>query len=247
MGYIYKISNTINNKIYIGQTVKKRPTDRFSQHRYEARHLSNNSKHVSILHEAMAKYGVDNFLFEIIEEVENNLLDEREQYWICYYNSITPNGYNITKGGNGTKGYSREQSIEERLKRQQSNKQYFINHPEAIEKYKEQTRALWQNKEYAEKVKSGIQNYHKNNPNAFSGENNPFFGQQHTEETKQKLKQSAQKYKKKIAQIDKETLEIIQVFDGIRDAENAIKASHGWLSKAAKSNKIAYGYYWKFI
>lgn len=38
MGYIYKITNNINQKLYIGLTTKKRPTDRFSQHRYLAMH-----------------------------------------------------------------------------------------------------------------------------------------------------------------------------------------------------------------
>ena len=38
MGYIYKIENLLNHKIYIGQTTKERATDRFSQHRYLARH-----------------------------------------------------------------------------------------------------------------------------------------------------------------------------------------------------------------
>ena len=50
-----------------------------------------------------------------------------------------------------------------------------------------------------------------------------------------------------IYQLDKDTLEIIQVFDGVKDAEKALGVSHGWLSKAARQDKIAYGYKWKFI
>ena len=41
--------------------------------------------------------------------------------------------------------------------------------------------------------------------------------------------------------------EIIKIFDGVKDAEKALKVSHGWLSKAAKANKVAYGYRWKFV
>ena len=76
MGFIYKIENLINNKIYIGLTKKTRPSDRFSQHRYLARHLKENDK--SLLHKAMTKYGVDNFTFTVIEEVENELMPTRE-------------------------------------------------------------------------------------------------------------------------------------------------------------------------
>ena len=151
MGYIYKITNKINNKIYIGQTIKERPTDRFSQHRYAARHLESDSG-ISYLHRAMNVDGVDNFSFEIIEQVDNDLLNEREKYWIKYYNCQVPNGYNLTEGGEGTSGYSRPQSIEEREKRQQSNKQFFIDHPEAKEEARQRAKKLWENEEYRKKV-----------------------------------------------------------------------------------------------
>ena len=81
----------------------------------------------------------------------------------------------------------------------------------------------------------------------FKGENNPMYGKHHTEEALQKMKNYAATRKLKIAQLDKNTLEIIQVFDGVKDAEKALGASHGWLSKAARQDKIAYGYKWKFI
>ena len=79
MGYIYKIENLLNHKIYIGQTTKERATDRFSQHRYLARHLEQETS-ISYLHRAMNKYGVHNFSFEVIEKTEDYVLNEREQY-----------------------------------------------------------------------------------------------------------------------------------------------------------------------
>lgn len=86
-----------------------------------ARHL-NEEKGNSYLHRAMNYHGVDNFNFEVIEEVENSLLNEREIYWISFYNSLVPNGYNLTAGGEGTKSYSRQQTLEEKEKRKESNK-----------------------------------------------------------------------------------------------------------------------------
>ena len=81
MGYIYKIQNLINGHIYIGQT-QKHYTKRFQQHKanYDKPYFS----HLAI-YKAFSKYGLENFLFEPIEEVENELLDEREIFWISHY------------------------------------------------------------------------------------------------------------------------------------------------------------------
>lgn len=89
---IYIIKNTINNKVYIGQSVNA--GKRFLSHKSRANSNSDNSA----IHDAMNKLGVDNFYFEILEsQIEN--YNEREKYWISYYNSIVPNGYNLTEGG----------------------------------------------------------------------------------------------------------------------------------------------------
>lgn len=246
MGYIYKITNNINNKIYIGQTIKARPTDRFSQHRYLARH-SGQEKSISYLHQAMAKYGVDNFSFEIIENIENDKLNEREQYWIAQYNSLVPQGYNLTIGGEGALGHSRPQTLEEREKRKQSNKQFYIDHPEALQQMSERTKKLWENEEYRRKVIESNKRFAQEHPKMNKGQNNPMYGRHHTEEALTKIRAHAVTRKTKIVQLDKDTLEEIQVFDGIKDAEKALGVSHGWLSKAARTNKIAYGYRWKII
>lgn len=94
MGYIYKITNTLNNKVYIGQTVKT-VSKRFTQHKNNS-----NKEYFSqiVLYKAFNKYGIENFICEEIEEVPNEKLDEREKYWIEYYDSYF-NGYNSTLGG----------------------------------------------------------------------------------------------------------------------------------------------------
>ena len=91
--FIYKITNNLNGKIYIGQT--SNPTRRFQEH--QARGYNSIREGNKILYKAFDKYGIGNFTFEIIEEVEN--YNEREKYWIQYYNSQIPNGYNMTPGG----------------------------------------------------------------------------------------------------------------------------------------------------
>lgn len=76
MGHIYKITNKENNKVYIGQTIKN-VEKRFQQHRnnYDKPYFSQLA-----LYQAFKKYGLENFLFEEIEEISNEKLDEREKY-----------------------------------------------------------------------------------------------------------------------------------------------------------------------
>lgn len=93
-GFIYKITNTINGKYYIGQTIQN-VKERFYQHC-----ATKCSKAVSnmAIHRAIKKYGKSNFTVEVIEEIDSANLNDRERYWIKYYNSYN-NGYNSTKGG----------------------------------------------------------------------------------------------------------------------------------------------------
>lgn len=108
MGYIYKITNKINQKPYIGKTVDT-ITSRWNEHIYEA--FTHNSPF--LIHNAMRKYGIENFTIKELEECSADKLSEREQYWIKTINSHfeTGYGYNMTYGGDGTLRYSDEQIL----------------------------------------------------------------------------------------------------------------------------------------
>lgn len=109
-GFIYKITNRVNGKMYIGQT-------RFTiEHRFK-QHLKNaiRDKRNQPLYRAFNKYGIKNFDIESIEEVNIEELNEREMYWIAYYNSFKE-GYNATIGGNGTALYTWTDSQYEEIK-----------------------------------------------------------------------------------------------------------------------------------
>ena len=98
MGEIYKITNLVNDKCYIGKT-KYESAIRWRDH-INGYHPS------SSIHKAIKKYGINNFSFEIIENnVSECLLNDLEQYYINLFNSKTPNGYNLTDGGDCGKGY----------------------------------------------------------------------------------------------------------------------------------------------
>lgn len=96
MAFIYKITNKVNGKVYIGQT-QKTIQERFANHIKKAKIHTNR-----YLYDAMNYYGYENFTVEKIEECPKEKLDEREIYWISFYNSNNKNfGYNMTKGGGG--------------------------------------------------------------------------------------------------------------------------------------------------
>lgn len=94
-GLIYKYTNKINNKSYIGQTIQKLA-------KRHNRHLKDSEEDNLYFHRALQKYGVDNFTLEILEDnIPLDILDEREKYWIKYYDTfyLNDNGYNMTEGG----------------------------------------------------------------------------------------------------------------------------------------------------
>jgi group I intron endonuclease len=92
--YVYKITNTINDKLYIGQTTESLK-ERFNRHKGYQLEQKCNSK----IHRAMKKYGSDKFNIHLIEECSSQEeLNEREYYWIHKLNTINE-GYNINDSG----------------------------------------------------------------------------------------------------------------------------------------------------
>lgn len=94
--YIYKITNKINGKAYIGQHLIPEKGEQFRW--YMGRGIA--------IQKALKKYGRQNFKKEILEYVKDDLethlkVSDREIFWIKYYNTLYPNGYNLTPGGEG--------------------------------------------------------------------------------------------------------------------------------------------------
>lgn len=91
---IYKFTNKINGKIYIGQSIDINARKRSHINDAYCKGKDSNCP----FHQAIIKYGENEFNFEIIEECPKELLNEREKYWIQYYDSYH-NGYNASPGG----------------------------------------------------------------------------------------------------------------------------------------------------
>ena len=106
-GYIYCITNKINNKCYVGKTLDS-VESRFQQHIYDSEKQAERDRP---LYAAFHKYGIENFYIETLEEVPYQELSLREQYWITKKNSFH-NGYNATLGGDGKVLYDYEAIIQ---------------------------------------------------------------------------------------------------------------------------------------
>lgn len=109
MGYVYCITNLINSKRYVGKTTQS-IEDRFKQHCQDSKRRRCEKRP---LYDAMNKYGVENFIVEELEFVEDdNLLSEREIYWIQELRTYGSSGYNASKGGDGKILYDHNEIIE---------------------------------------------------------------------------------------------------------------------------------------
>jgi group I intron endonuclease len=171
---VYKITNLVNGKIYIGKTsdVNKR----WKKHIEIAK--SQEEKAYQYLHKSINKYGIENF---IIEEIENNLTEQesfnREIFWIKTMEAKNSNvGMNLTNGGEGASGL--KWSNESRNKISGDNNHNF-------------------GKPLKEEVKDKLSV-------ALSGENNPFYGKHHSEKTIKLLqnKEISDEQKKYLSEIN---------------------------------------------
>jgi group I intron endonuclease len=91
---VYRITNNINNKCYIGQS-----SDIRKRWMAERKCITNHPKYDTVLYRAFRKYGLANFTWTILEDCDKKQLSSRESYWADYYNSYIPNGYNVAKCG----------------------------------------------------------------------------------------------------------------------------------------------------
>lgn len=152
---IYLITNKVNGKKYVGQSIdiEKRWKD----------HIRDSKKSEYTIHKAIRKYGVENFEFSVLEECPVDKLDEREIYWISELDTYN-NGYNMTLGGEGHILYlnpkEREQKKKEvarrsgkkyrdshKEKRRELQRKYRKNHPDYDKKWednhKEERKRMW--------------------------------------------------------------------------------------------------------
>ena len=171
---IYKVTNRVNGKVYIGQSVD-------IGRRW---HTHMTAKDDIYFHKAIQKYGVENFKWEVIEQCKKKDLDEREIYWIEYYDSFNK-GYNRTKGGDGVSDgedhpmWKGGISLDPEYKK----KHYEANKDKIKEKGKEYYEA---NKD---KMKEKVKEYYETNK-----EKKKEYNKQYYEASKEKIKEKKKEY-----------------------------------------------------
>lgn len=245
MGLIYKVVNDINDKVYIGKTSRSLE-ERWNQH--INCHLNDNS----YFHNSIKKYGVEHFYPIVIEDnIEDSLLNDREQYWIKYYNSYK-NGYNSTLGGDGGTRFFPLEVIEIYYKNNE-NKEKTIEEiqccPQVLNQIlikngvdTKRQRLAYSHREIANKYLELL------NINSVAE-----YFQIDRCTVIQALKDCNINtgHKKAIAQLDKETDQIINTFESQCQAAKILfndvnKAKNISLACRGKI-KSAYGFKWKFI
>lgn len=272
IGRIYKITNLINGKIYIGQTIAT-INERWAGHKCDSKRKN------TAIGNAINKYGEENFSIEVVEDdIDYELLDEKEIFYIKEYNSLYPVGYNISQGGKAYITDEWRKVLSERVKGENNpmygacgelNPFYNKKHSEKTKQIiGDKARDRWNNldEEEKEKVKNRL-NYHRDKRIAEKG--GCFKGYNHSEESINKIKSKLKGVKKteearinikngnsrkrKVHMMDKNSLEIIQTFDTMTIAAEWIKGKTDFNANASQISmvcsgrrKSAYGYKWQY-
>ena len=213
--WIYKITNLVNKKIYVGKTKEESVQKRWNHHISKLRRNKHYNKH---LQSAWNKHGEENFTFEVIEKFDPLFyfdIDNLERYWIKELDSMNPeNGYNKTIGGDG--GSTRSEETRKKMSEAQKGRQWQKGpdhpsfgkklSPEHIEKLKqpksEETKLKFKDAWTDERKQTHAEKQ--------TGEKNHMFGR-------------IAKTRKKIKGINLKTLEEI-IFDSVTAAANFVGA-----------------------
>lgn len=159
----------------------------------------------------MRKYGFENFFIQEIEEVENEKLNERESYWIKYYNSIIPFGYNMTFGGEGSTKIDYQQVYD-----------------------------LWDSGKSIPEI-SKLLNCSIVQLRAILSTYNNYSADKNNERVR--LLSC-----KTVGQYDKETGELIHIYQSIKEAAQSVGVDRSCISRCCSGQKkSSKGYIWKFI
>lgn len=212
---IYKATNLINGKIYIGKTCKGL-NNRIRTHKADFNSFKRDGKLTYPFYRAIEKYGFENFSWEVIDTANSiEELDKKEIYWINTLRSLVQynKGYNVNPGGNGGDNWTnnpRKEEIREKFK----HRRRPVYTEELLRKRKEsfaktiQERTPERRSEIGKRVRESLKLFHENNKGIwlgrpvsdeakikiskslkgrFSGKNNPNYGNNWSKEKKENL------------------------------------------------------------
>lgn len=276
-GYVYKTTNLINGRVYIGQ------------HKYNGWDKSYIGSG-KIFEVALKKYGRKNFKCELIENCETKEdLDKKEIYWIAFYRSKT-DCYNITNGGEGRSAtHSKEtraklsKSLTGRVISKEARENMSNAHKgiRVSEESKLKISKALKGRVFSEEHKKNLSKSHIGIPNPHSkewrkkvsqankgkkmsktskekmglsksGEKHPNYGKQLSEETKHKISEANKiankKLCKRVEQICYKTQEVVAQYDSIAEAGKQTGINRAYISQLCHGKgKQCFGYTWRFV
>lgn len=252
---LYLITNKITKQQYVGQTIDTNGgyLRRFKQHINES--FSNRRDTKSSLHNAIRKYGADNFtIIRILKNIPEESIDYYEILWISKLHTYYKyGGYNLTHGGQGVHGYLITDDIRKKLSNASKSYWNFLaNHPDEYEKFIAKRKQAQQNKPLSYLHKKHLSESVKNT--YANGRKPNFKGCTHTVATKQRI---AEMHSKCVYAYDTQTITILYTFDSIKVAATWL-VEYGYTTNVNASARIsyvcnrtdkwlnAYGFYWSF-
>ena len=253
MAYIYRIKNKITKKSYIGESKKKDVKWRWSEHKKTIE----NNKGCPALRDAVKKYGIENFEFSIIIICFDDERFKYEKEYIKKYNTVVPNGYNITNGGEGGGFQGKKHTEQVKADIRNKSKQKYIDNPELRKQISERNKIMMSNPEVREKIKNGLLNSEKWKKVIEEKRIGNYKQIKHGEEAKNKISESLKKYYASNVQIDNKLGTKIKQYDidnnllyeyiSISEASRKTSVPKSSISVHLKDNtKTGGGFIWKY-
>ena len=190
MAYIYRIKNKITKKSYIGESKKKDVKWRWSEHKQNIK----KNKGCPALRDAVKKYGIENFEFSIIIICFDDERFKYEKEYIKKYNTVVPNGYNITNGGEGGGFQGKTHTEQVKADIRNKSKQKYIDNPELRKQISERNKIIMKNPVIREKIKNGLLNSEKWKKAKEENRRGNYKKNKHSEEIKNKISEGLKKY-----------------------------------------------------
>lgn len=244
MNQVYLITNRVNGKRYVGITCRSY-FDRFKEHVHEALNGS-----TSMLHAAMRKYGPDRFDVILLESnIPDSEIEAREQHYIKLYNTFYTSriGYNMTEGGGGMCGYKHTEDAKAKISKALTGHVFDESRNQKIQ-------SAMIGREYKPEWRAALS---KSRKGRFKGQDNPFYGKQHTSSAKDAVSRANSKHS--VLQIDPTTREVLNVFRNCSAAGEYVVSSSlttaepstcggriGEVCRKGNPQSTAYGYHWEF-
>lgn len=239
-GIIYKYTNLINGKIYVGQTINEE-----KRKKYRISCVNSKRSNIQIVEKAIRKYGYENFKYDILEkhyysslEDMYNSLDILEIYYIDKYESYIK-GYNETKGGEGSKGYKHSQNTKNKIGKAHKGKIIPEWHRKRISE-KNSGRKLTEEHIKQISIKNSGKHFSKEHRDKISKGRKGIII---SEETRKKMSEA-----RKIP-INQYSLDgiFIRQFGSIKEAAEYINGDSRHICRSLKNFKFTHkGYRWKY-